>query len=351
MSLFAVLVLFGMLVRFFMIMVLPIWADEHIAYTIVSRPFIDIMLRSTDAARPPMYYIFLKAWSSVSLALPWLRFSSFIFFGINCYVLWKIGSALHDRFFGKMLVAVYALSGYFVIFDWRVKPYTALLTAMLLTIFLLQRKSVHFLFLFGTLLSGLLLDFGYLYFYIPMTFYYMVLRHKNRVTAVVISAGLLFGLYILGIPRDYPRFIAGTAWVRSYMHPAFTLPYLSGFAGIPFVAFPVVVIWVAGYYLHFMENGYRTLGGMIWHGAVASYIVAAIVSWAWIPILHVRSLQIVALSMLFSMAYALYFCRTFALWEKRLVYVVAFGLMALNAARVAYQMTYLPGIFLVSFMQ
>lgn len=351
------LLLLGCMVRLVMIGVLPMWLDEKVALQIISHPYIDILLHSSDAARPPLYYIVLKAWSSVSLQLWWLRLSSFVFFSINCFLFYTIGKSLHDKFFGNILVVFYALSGYFVIFDWQVKPYTALLTSILLTVYVLQKKIPHPFLFFGSLLFGLFLDFGYLYFFAPMLLYVSyngwiknnILMRKYFV--VFAAACMIFGAYMYFVPRDYGRFIAGTAWVQNYMHPTFTIPYLFGLAGIPLTVIPVVLILCVGYYLYFYIYRMNTIGGLILFCAVISYLTASIISSYWIPILHVRSLQIVALSILFGIAYAIYSCRAFAFRERRFVYGLAFALMVLNVIRVGYQMTYLPGLFLVSFVQ
>lgn len=351
------LLFLGFVVRLIMVGILPVWTDEKVALQIISHPYVDIFLHSSDAARPPLYYLFLKLWSTVSFQLVWLRLSSLVFYGINCLLLYAIGLALRDKYFGRILAAVYALSGYFVIFDWQVKPYTALLTSILLTIYLFQKKIPHLFLLFGSLLFGLFLDLGYLYFFVP-TLLYVGYKGwiKNNILmrkyfALFAVAGLVLGAFTYFVPRDYGRFITGTAWVQQYMHPAFTIPYLFGLAGIPLAVIPVGLIWCVGYYQYFYKYQLNTIGGLILFCAFISYLTASIISSFWIPILHVRSLQIVALSLLFGIAYAICSCRECTLWERRFVYGVAFTLMALNLIRVAYQMTCLPGLFLVSFVQ
>ncbi|MBI5613394.1 glycosyltransferase family 39 protein [Candidatus Gottesmanbacteria bacterium] len=345
--------LLGLLLRIYLVITLPVWFDEKVALTLAQAPFIDVLLHSTDVARPPLYYLFIKFWSLLSSHYLWFRFSSLLLFSINFFLIYRVGKNINGELFGRIASILYSFSGYFIIFDWQIKPYTGLLTCILLVYWsMIQDKLNRGIFIFSVLV-GLFFDFGFLYMFVPMFLYYVYLfLHKNREALFQVKmltvCILIFLMFMAIFPKDFERFIRETSWVGSYMDIRFTLPFFFGVSGAPFAVMPPAILWCIGVIRSYVSDGFISIKNYLFFAGYFAFIIASIVSLVWIPIFHVRSLQIVGLCFLFGIAFALKEIYLRLSYGKFIV-IVILSIMLLNVLRVSYLVPVSPGLFLISF--
>lgn len=345
--------LLGLFFRTHLVLTLPVWFDEKVAITMTQLPFMEILLHSPDIARPPLYYLLIKFWSLLSSHYIWLRFSTLMLYSVNFFLIYRIGKKLNGEVFGRIVSILYSFSGYFIIFDWQIKPYTALLTCILLVFWnMIQNKMRKGIFVFSVL-AGLFLDFGFLYMFVPMYLYYGYLSSQKKREAwwrvgLLTFCILIFAGFMIAVPKDFYRFARETSWVGNYMDIRFTLPFLLGVSGLSIATIPVALLWVFGVMRAWLKEGFLSLNFFLYFSGYVSFVLASVVSLVWIPIFHVRSLQIIGLCFLFGIAYTLKEIYMKFSYGK---YIVAFALvmMVVSALRVVISLPYSPGIFLISF--
>lgn len=346
--------LIGLFLRSYLVFILPVWFDEKVAITLARLPFTEILLHSTDVARPPLYYLFIKAWSIMSSHYIWFRFSTLILYCVNFFLIYRIGKKLNGEAFGRIASMLYSFSGYFIIFDWQIKPYTALLTCILLVFWnMIQRKMNKGTFVF-LVLAGLFLDFGFLYMFVPMYLYFGYLSvQKNREAwwrvALLTLCFLVFAGFMIVIWKDFYRFTRETAWVGNYMDIRFTLPFIFGVSGVSQATIPIALLWIIGVMRAWLKDGFLSLNFFAYASGYVAFVIASLVSLVWIPIFHVRSLQIIGLCFLFGIAYGLRELYERGTLEKRIAIFVLI-LFLMNTLRVVFTLPDNPGIFLITFV-
>ena len=346
--------LLGLFFRTYLVFTLPVWFDEKVATAMAKLHFSEILLHSTDVARPPLYYIFIQLWSTISSHYIWLRFSTLVLYCVNFFLIYRIGKKLDGEVFGRIVSILYSFSGYFIIFDWQIKPYTALLTCILLVFWsMVQNKINKGIFAFSVL-AGLFFDFGFLYMFVPMYLYYVCLSlQKNREALrrvyILTLCALAFTVFMMVVPKDFYRFTRETSWVENYMDIRFTLPFLLGVSGISIAAIPLVLLWIIGVIRSWFKGGFSSLRFFPYLSGYFAFGIASLISLFWIPILHVRSLQIVGLCFLFGISYVLR--EAYDRWTfGKYVVICVLILFLMNMLRVVSTLPNNPGMYLISFI-
>jgi len=297
----------GMLVRLFLAWKLPTWMDEVTTIRIISYSFKDLFNGEMDLGHPFGYFLLLKGWAIIGINSFWLRFSSVVFYLINCRLLFLIGKNNRDELYSRILVISYVLSGYFVTFDWQIRMYTGLLTMILLSLWLLKakmEKKKKGLLLMLASGMGLFFDYGYLWYFIPLTGYLLLKRKKYSKQLISVGGSwLLFG--VIWIKTFITNFIAGLKgieWLGEYGFDRidFFLPFFIGAAHRKSIFFFLFLLYmlVIGIVLWLVEKNKKEMEKIVLLGALVSLVVSYFVTVRFTPLLHVRSLQIVGLAVL-----------------------------------------------------
>ncbi len=259
-----------------------------------------------DVVHPPLYYVFLKAWMQVSDQLQWLRLSSVlasIGSMICLYQLGKTESKNHpDSMFGHWLLVAYALSGFHLVFDWSVRMY-ALVTFFSVLTLLAVRKNWSPILIAGFVSVGLLLDYAYFWSLIPIWLLgFWQAWQTGRSTRFATVLGLTVGTipFIIWQIWRLPYFQAGLngiLWMNDVLYPGFFLPFFLGTHITTWLTIITLCYVLATLLLRRHRlNRYALAWWLVGSSLLlieATYIVSLVKQ----PLLHVRSLQIVGLSM------------------------------------------------------
>lgn len=358
--LYIIVILIGLCSRAYLAYILPIWLDEAYSIWVSTRPLIHIITGITGTVHPPGYYVLLKLWGTVSLHLYWMRLLGILFFGLNLFLLYKIGNTLRIfKYFSFFLISLYAFSGYFLVFDWQVRMYASLLSFILMSIYILLHWTKEKTFsksLFASFTAvdacGLYFDYGFLWYILPFTFYsaFVFFRskdaHYGRVLFSLIMSLCLFALWYPNVILEYKYAVAGIQWMINYLAPFYVLSYLLGTHSN--ILFTVVFSILVGIGTYVISNRRKILFPLPQVGLVTilfAYFVY-IFSLLFFPIFHLRSYQIIAIVFLFLTASSLSF-----LWQKKcyLLFFLSYGMVFVNFVSIFLTLPNTPGQFLISF--
>lgn len=298
---------FGLIARILLLIIMPAWGDEIYSVWAISQSFTHIAIGNVDPVHPPGYYLILKIMSQISTHLYWLRLTSLCCFIINSVLILKIGKKLFPyKPTAIIWLFLYSFSGYFIIFDWQVRMYTPALTLILTSILLLtqyqhspNRKTAIYFMVINTL--GLYLDYTFVWYALPLVAIYSIYAlKKNRLYEI----GLLFASSLILFFLIYPNFfhhvsrgILGIGWMEPYLDPHFFVPYFLGntSASLPLTIGMICIFSICAW--HSQKNIPPTLTA-VWLAALISTLGTLIFSYFIRPLFHIRSLQIVSLSIL-----------------------------------------------------
>lgn len=312
------IILIGFCLRLFLVLDLPIWLDEAFTINHIKLSFLELINGQFDPTHPFGYYLFLKFWSIFSTNLQWLRASTLIFYLINSVLLYQIALVAKQKNLAYFLVILYALSGYFLIFDWQARMYAGALTLMLTSWYFLQKRK-NLLFVLVNAI-GLYFDYAFLWYLIPLTlfiFYQLIKKHKQAKQFVLgtIFSWLAFAFWIPTFLFTYKDGIEAISWSSRFTNPTFFLPYFLGSHVNAFITVLFFVFSLIGIFISF-KNDKRFAKFFIGAG-LFSGLLAFITSFFVGSIFHVRNLQIMALMFLIALAVCLGW-----LWKQKHQYLV-----------------------------
>ena len=298
-------VLIGVGIRVWLIMTNPVWSDEMYSIWAVDHSWQAILSGSVDVVHPPLYYLFLKAWMLLSDQLQWLRLSSLLASLGSMVCIYKLGQ--HEspdrdhRDLGQWWLMAYALSGFHLVFDWSVRMY-ALVTFLSLFTLLAVRKNWSPLLLALLVSCGLLLDYAYFWSLIPMWLlgFWQAWSdgHRKKVSTLIgLTIGTLpfMAWQIWRLPY-FQAGLNGILWMNDLLYPSFFLPFFLGthtslWLTISTICYILGLLWLQRHKL----NRYLLVWWIMGFALLlveSTYIFSLIKQ----PLLHVRSLQIVGLS-------------------------------------------------------
>ena len=307
----------GFIIRLGLAYALPIWHDEAYSIWASTTPLSNIIHGITDPVHTPGYYLFLKLWSLFSLHLFWLRLSSLIFYLFNALLLYKLAQNISRRL-PIFVLFLYAFSGYFLIFDWQVRMYTLVLTAILLSLILYQKAKIHYTYLITfTLINtvGLYIDYGFFWYFFPLTLLLCIktLLHFRQYRTLFLSTLISAVLFIGCFPDAFTYYFRGVEsiqWMAQYMSPDFVIPYFFGthilYPALPFL----ILLFVYGIYILWTQYRRNPMLQLLTFTAIFSLAASLLYSLSGQIVFHVRSLQIVALYILIISALALHWLYT-----------------------------------------
>ena len=126
-----------------------LWEDEIYSYETSSRSFTDLISEPLPV-HPPLYFIFLKAWTNIFGTSEFsLRFPSVIFGILSVPLMYFLGSKLYDKKTGIIASALLAISPFLIYYQQEARMYA--LAAMFI--------SFSMLFFVKTIKTGRVGDF------------------------------------------------------------------------------------------------------------------------------------------------------------------------------------------------
>lgn len=349
----AICIVLGLAIRLYLAFVLPPWFDESFTQNYLRHPFSILLSGSLETTHPPGYYLFLSAWSSISGSLLWLRVSTILFSIFSGVFLFGFGKRIVNIRYAYVLLISYALSGYSVVFDWQIRPYTLLFMFVAWSLYLVSgtpKKTTLFAFAVVNFI-GLLIDYGFIW-YMGLLGLFLLIRSspragRNRWLPFLWSASGSTGLFLLfWFPHMQRYFLQGmgeVAWLTPYTSPSFFIPFFLGAAhGFwPYVGVLSVFVIAGGVLTLPLNNPLPRFLTVAASGVLAAaYIVSVFVS----PVLHVRNLQIVGLTVL--LLYAVYF---FRISRYKVFALLSIGLYLCNFLLIVHTIFSSPGKLLISF--
>ena len=358
-SIWLLIVLIGLVTRIFLVFKLPIWIDERDSISYIQLPITTLLSGTINVTHPPGYFLLLEAWSFIfhTTAIIALRVSTLVFFLLNCLLIYKLGARYLTNKFGMSALLSYSLSGYSVIFDWQIRPYTGLVTLILLSLYLLTfSKSKTAVVLFSIVnFVGLFFDYGFVWYIgsllvvlslsaiIPK--FRTLFERENMFLASLIGSVVTYAL--IWLPHgNLHGGLEGMDWIRFYSGPDFFIPFFLGAAhqrmllvGIMFLLFMVgCVVFIR------KNHSFKHVLPVLLAGIS---LVSAFCLNAFVPILHVRNLQIVGIGVIFICAILFYW-----LTEKKnyVLFIVVLWFYTLNFLFIIQTHFLEPGRLLVKFL-
>ncbi|KKU03977.1 MAG: hypothetical protein UX03_C0006G0007 [Candidatus Woesebacteria bacterium GW2011_GWE1_45_18] len=350
----------GLLFRIYLATTLPIWHDE--AYSIwASQHSVSQIIRAvTDPVHPPGYYLLLHFWAGISDHLYWLRLTSIIAFLFNAYLLKRLGEQFKIALLPPLLVFLYSFSGYFIIFDWQVRMYSITVTFIFLSLVILNKfindqrgsKVVPWIFLTIVNTSGLYIDYGYFWYFIPLVLFFLIffIIKRNQkyllITASLFSSGLFFLLIHPSIISTYNQGVAGIAWLKPYLSPAFFVPYFFGTHRNTFFTISLLAFSFLGITYLIRLKKFPFISSILIFSSSFSFLSTLIYSLLVSPIFHVRSLQIIGITTLFLVSFSIYNFRR----QLRIFFILLLCTIVItNFILIVKILPRSPGQFLISF--
>jgi len=342
----------GLLIRIYLVVRMPVWLDEKFTVKLLDHQLLQIVSGNLDSTHPPGYYVLLKLWSFISTNTSWLRLSTLLLYFFNFLLLYQIGKIFLGKKVGQLLVFTYAFSGYFLIFDWQFRMYTGLTTFILFSLYLFHGKltTKKILASFMVNLAGLFFDYGFIIYFLPLLVWAwssVFGKEKNNIVvrAITISTSFLMYLSIWGphFVNHFKKGLSGIEWVKYFSNPLFFIPY---FLGSHFqIIFSFIFFGLVAYGI--FSNTFRKISkpsNLLLFISLTSLVTSLLISWLFVPFFHVRSLQIVGITVLFCYAKALsnLFNR-----NKILAYLII-SIFIINAVIIMNRLPILPGEFLIS---
>lgn len=352
------IILMGLAMRIFLVVRLPIWSDERDSIYYSQLPIHTILSGTINVTHPPGYTLFLTLWSAIihSISTFWLRLSTLLFFIVNCAFLYKLGSRYRSKLYGTMVVLAYCLSGYFVIFDWQIRPYTLLVTLILASLYIFTYPKSVLIFITFTVVNfiGLLLDYGFIWYigsllFVLLLSFVIPVMKKNLAGKYIYVISLCFSIvayYAAWLAHiNIGAGIDGIGWIRPMAVPSFYISYFLGAAHKQelFVLLLSVFIGAGCMWMYRTKDGFLRLPPVILAGI--SFCAAAVVN-LFVPILHVRNLQVVGVGLLFI--FAVVFEKLFVTRRYLQFFMVIF-VYSVNLLLIVFAHFYTPGMLLVKF--
>lgn len=305
----------GFLCRSYIAFNVPIWHDEAFSIWAASNPIKQILSGNIDPVHTPGYYLLLKAVLVVSDHLFFFRCLTLLFYAVNCFLIYTLINNAVGKYSGIITTSFYAMSGYFVIFDWQVRMYTPILSCMLISQILnhsIVNKSLHqnrHLVLFTIInLIGLYLDYAYIWYFFPLLLIYVTMLHKQTRTTpkLVASMFLSCACFIAIYPQIFSHLnqgVKGIGWMKPYMSPLFFIPYFSGilWRGWMITVILSLIIGLAVYIVFRYKN--QTIITLLIISSISAIFTLSF-SIINTPLFHVRSLQIVGFTILVLVSYS-----------------------------------------------
>jgi hypothetical protein len=356
------IILLGALVRLYLAFTLPIWHDEAYSLWAAEHSITQIIKGVTDPVHPPGYYLLLHFWGLMSFHLFWFRLLSVAAFIINAYLFKLIGDRLKKPQLSLLLVFLYSFSGYFIIFDWQVRMYTLTVTSILFSLLILdtynnshnRNTTISILSFIGINALGLYIDFSFLWYFLPVSLWLCgmaVINRKIKKTILCIStfvSGLVFLVLHPTLMQTYTRGIEGIEWMKPYLNPTFFVPYFLGTHTNWTVTVLFIILFIVGLIRLFTSTNRSIIMGSIIFSTVVSVLGTLLYSYAFTPLFHVRSLQIVGISVIVLIGFAIADIRGS---YKTYAYLFLGWIVLLNFAVIVFLIPIRPQQFLISFFQ
>ncbi|OGV90298.1 hypothetical protein A2783_00165 [Microgenomates group bacterium RIFCSPHIGHO2_01_FULL_45_11] len=294
----------GFAARLYLIIFLPIWHDEAFSIFTGLKPVADIVSGRADSVHPPGYYLLIKLLSTVSIHLVWLRLATLAFFLVNTLLLYRLSKLWFSRIAAVFTVVAYALSGYFFIFDWQVRMYTATVTLMLSSLLLLSQPLTKRRLISWTLLNliGLYFDYSFYWYFFPLLVGVSIMalqrRHWRKQVLSLWTTTLIFlvswGLVFI---RVYDRGMSGIAWAFNHVYPSILIPYLFGSHQLFWATLVMASLFCYGLWRVMRRKRPREFF-LLAGGSFGGLVLGIGYSFAFRPLFHLRSVQVVALVVL-----------------------------------------------------
>ena len=315
---FILLLVVGVLSRLFLVIKLPIWHDEFYSVWASNYSFHQITLSLTDQVHPPGFYLLLHYWGLISQHIYWLRLLSVLAFVINIFLIKKLSHKIGNPENSNLLVFLYIFSGYFVIFDWQIRMYTAIVTLILFSILTLSDLvggliKNHLLgWLKFTLINflGLYIDYAFVWYLVPATIFtltYFAIK-KDRGFYYSLYSFIWCGLsFVIFAPQSFLKAqygVRGIAWMLKYTNPNFYLPFFLGTHTTMLFSLIFLILFVWGSY-KLIKNIHNFTFLLIVFSASFSLVVTLVYTHFFQPIFHVRSMQIVGIMVLLMFYFGL----------------------------------------------
>lgn len=177
------------------------WYDERFTILLTRLSYPDLLTAIAGDVHPPLYYLLARFWmqfipTGMGLAAQafWLRMLSVLFTIGSIITFSKIlpdfSNVIPIRY-RKLLVTVFAVNGMVVYFAVEGRMYALLLLLTLLVVYLGNHK--HWVLLAVVNLATLYTH-NYALFYLPVTAFYLWLRHKEHIRHLILA----YALPILG---------------------------------------------------------------------------------------------------------------------------------------------------------
>jgi len=205
----------GVYLRFYMLFNKALWADEAFYFTIAkTKSIFDIIFTKHQIEdNPPLFFLFVKAWSFFSNKIFWLRLPGIISFAFSFFLLARLLRKL-DKLSLVFILILFSISTYFVHVNHWLSPYN-----FTLVFSLIELNLIHDLFkgkiretpfiLFFSFFNFLLINTHYssLYFFLSYPFFliYFFFFKKREVFETFLFA--LLTSFILFLPTLHLIFV------------------------------------------------------------------------------------------------------------------------------------------------
>lgn len=137
------ILLLAAIIRFAFISHESLWFDELYNLWADRMPFTGMMKEQLAAAHPPLYYIFVRAWYSISTGEAWVRSFSVLAGVATVFFTYLAGKELFSRRAGLWAAAFTALSPLLVMYSRANTYYSFMIALTVLSLWLLARASLR----------------------------------------------------------------------------------------------------------------------------------------------------------------------------------------------------------------
>jgi len=175
-----------------------LWEDEIYSYETSSRSFTDLISEPLPV-HPPLYFIFLKAWTNIFGTSEFsLRFPSVIFGILSVPLMYFLGSKLYDKKTGIIASALLAISPFLIYYQQEARMYALLLFLFLAASIMLLRiiinpAPIDFLAYAILLIAGLMTHYFFVLAIIFHTVYFLINCKVFSKSALFFSTSVILG--------------------------------------------------------------------------------------------------------------------------------------------------------------
>jgi hypothetical protein len=311
-KLFLLIVLIGLIFRIWLVLKMPLWGDEAFSVWAGQQSVGRIIYTVIDTSHPPGFHLALHFLELISTNLYWLRLFVLLFYLINTVLIKKVAEKLTSPDKSILLVGLYVFSGYFVLFEWFIRMYVFVNTIIFLSVYLFinmtNSKSIKVgNWVFFTILNfvGLYVDYSYFWYFIPFTLVvgtYLFIK-KHRILPFFASSAIPS---ILMFFSAYPQFIfninagfKGIMWARDFTNPVLSTPFFLGTVNNLLFAGVFLTLFVYGVFVLVKQKGKNKIIKFFLLASLVSYLFTYLYSIFVTPLFHLRSLQVVGISVIF----------------------------------------------------